>query len=160
MPRKSKKVVVIDEAGQQQSKGPDGQFYDRKERFAHWSRTCPTRLEKKFWKMIGADENPWKFFPQVPQDEYLMDFFSHQFNLCVELDGPEHAHRKARDAKRDQALLAAGIWTLRLTAGEMAIHTPHAIIALIESCLTNMVQVQVQSPAPQAQASKATTHAQ
>lgn len=157
MPRKSKKVVVIDEAGDRQSAAPDNKFFDRKQRFAAWSKACPTKLERKFFKLVGSEEGPFNFIPQFPMSGYLLDFFSPTFNICIEVDGPEHAHRKNHDAQRDKVLAEQGVRTLRISAGDLNIYTPHAIISLIESFIA---QVQVQSPAPQAQASKATTHAQ
>jgi very-short-patch-repair endonuclease len=114
-------------------------------------------LELKLWKILGKEDGPWGFIPQFTMSGYLLDFFSPTCNICLEADGPEHTHRKAHDAQRDKVLAEQGVRTLRISAGDLNIYTPHAIISLIESFIA---QVQVQSPAPQAQASKATTHAQ
>ena len=52
-----------------------------------------------------------RFRRQVPFDEYILDFYSPRYKLCVEIDGP--LHDQVRDAVRDQRFSERGIKTLR-----------------------------------------------
>jgi very-short-patch-repair endonuclease len=58
-----------------------------------------------------------KFNRQKPIDRYIIDFYSAQVKLAIEIDGAQHfddLHLKY-DLKRDSHLLKRGIKTLRFT---------------------------------------------
>jgi len=70
---------------------------------------------------------------------YEVDMLWSEQRLIVELDGYEyHRSRKAfeRDRKRDAALLAAGLHTLRVTARRLD-DEPTAILAEVGALLTS-----------------------
>jgi very-short-patch-repair endonuclease len=71
-----------------------------------------------------------RFRRQVPVDEYILDFYSPRYKLCVEIDGP--LHEVVRDAIRDRRLAERGVRTLRFD--EDAIGSMERIIE--ETCET------------------------
>lgn len=55
----------------------------------------------------------YKFLRQVPMGDYVVDFACHSRRLIVELDGGQHAARKAYDDRRDGWLERQGFYVLR-----------------------------------------------
>lgn len=82
-------------------------------------------------------------FPSVPIYRqciiygYIVDFYiaanrkdAPYKGLAIEVDGPHHANRIAYDMKRDAALSARRIKTLRFTLGEMQLNMPAVLVAV------------------------------
>lgn len=124
-----------------------------KTRFKLWSMANPTALEKKVWKVLGGDFNPWGFTPQVEHGEFQLDFYSKRWRFCIEADGPEHLKTVAADATRDAILAKAGIITLRLTPADLVRNSPQKIYDLIEVCIRDREPVE-DAPAPEQGKSK------
>lgn len=104
----------------------------RHTRFLHWSKERMTSLERKIWDLLGKEGNVWFFKPQQELHGYLVDFYSAEFNLVIEADGPDHIWSYKEDEERDNALRAKGINTLRLTPGDLVQYTPQEIFDIIE----------------------------
>ena len=124
-------------------KGEEPVEEDPAQRFARWSATHMTRLEKKVWGMLGAELNPWRFRPQVVVGPYTLDFLSRKVMVCIEADGPEHLKTQKADNARDAYLEKQGIMTLRLTNADFVRYTPQRLYALVEelSHVRNVVKV-------------------
>lgn len=60
-----------------------------------------------------------KFRRQRSLGPYILDFYCADARLCVEVDGQNHADRRAADARRDAFLRAQGVETLRFTVTEV-----------------------------------------
>jgi len=60
-----------------------------------------------------------KFRRQHPVGSYVLDFFCHEANLAIELDGGQHAEAQARDEMRTAFLKSKGIDVLRFWNNEM-----------------------------------------
>ncbi|QKK08041.1 MAG: DUF559 domain-containing protein [Planctomycetota bacterium] len=61
----------------------------------------------------------YKFRRQHPIGPYIADFFCHDAQLIVEVDGATHGPRRAQDARRDAWFDQRGIRTLRVPATEV-----------------------------------------
>jgi very-short-patch-repair endonuclease len=61
------------------------------------------------------------FRNQHPIGPYVLDFYCAQAKLCIEVDGADHTReaRISRDAARDAWLAEMGIYTYRITAGDV-----------------------------------------
>jgi very-short-patch-repair endonuclease len=57
-----------------------------------------------------------QFRRQVVVHGFIVDFFAPAARLVVEVDGAHHTRQRGADKRRDQALAAAGLSTLRLPA--------------------------------------------
>jgi len=86
--------------------------------FARKLRSEQTDAEQLVWSLLrdrrlaGA-----KFRRQHPLEaggrRYILDFYSHELKLAIELDGGQHQERTDQDAARTQALSGHGIAVLR-----------------------------------------------
>ena len=81
-----------------------------------------TGLEKKVFTLLGGKGSPWGFIPQFPLHGYILDFYSPEWKVAVEADGPVHVNRKAADAKREQILLGYGVRTLHITPADIRLN--------------------------------------
>lgn len=75
-----------------------------------------TSAEEKLWERLRARKCfGIKFRSQVGIGAYIADFYSHEYKLVIELDGPIHTTREAQiyDAVRNQYFADVGITTLR-----------------------------------------------
>lgn len=69
------------------------------------------------WRMLRNKRLGASFRRQYPLAGYVLDFYSPELRLCVEVDGKEfHEGRWAYDQNRDLALRAEGIRTVRIPA--------------------------------------------
>jgi very-short-patch-repair endonuclease len=84
--------------------------------FARQLRHHSTDAETKLWWILRSRKlSGFKFRRQHPVAGYILDFFCIKANLCVELDGGQHADDEARayDERRTAALAERGIRVLR-----------------------------------------------
>ena len=74
-----------------------------------------TPWERKLWYEFLRSYQP-RFQRQKAIGEYIADFYCAKARLIIELDGGGHytAEQRAADAKRDEALAAAGLTVLRI----------------------------------------------
>ena len=76
-----------------------------------------------------------KFRRQHPIGPYVLDFYSSEHRLAVEVDGWGHNMGPAgRDERRDAHLLREGIRTLRIPAVEVLQNLDAVVDAIIGEC--------------------------
>ena len=77
--------------------------------------------EGLLWRELRKRPSGLKFRRQHPSGAYVLDFYCSDARLAVEIDGLSHdfGNRPERDAMRDGWFVAAGIVTLRVSAGEV-----------------------------------------
>ena len=91
---------------------------DSKTRFARKLRLSPTRQEAEMWRHIRARRLAGaKFRRQSVILGWIADFYCAGSKLVVEIDGATHL--KEKDERRDQAMRAVGIRTLRFANAEI-----------------------------------------
>jgi len=85
-------------------------------------RTKQTDAETLLWYFLrNRDFCGIKFRRQHPVCGYILDFYCHEANLAIELDGSGHSEdeRKLYDAERTRVLEGAGIKVLRFWNDEV-----------------------------------------
>ena len=90
--------------------------------FARKLRHEATDAESYLWSILrNRRVHRRKFRRQHPLQPYVLDFFCAELNLCIELDGGQHAdpEGKRKDTIRDAFLRQKGIRTLRFTNHDM-----------------------------------------
>lgn len=97
-------------------------------------RKRSTAWERLLWKHIRAHKIGYHFRRQHPFGPYVLDFYCHESKLCIELDSDQHAFRADRDAERDRYLEGFGIYTLRLSNGEVGADTFQCIERIMKLC--------------------------
>ena len=80
-----------------------------------------THGEKLLWRELRNRKLGVKFRRQHPIGEYILDFYSEEARLAVEVDGPHHAEQHDYDERRDEVLNSLGIGVLRLEADAVVI---------------------------------------
>lgn len=88
-------------------------------KYARQNRRAYTPAEDAIWQVIRKEQLGVKFRRQQPVGPYILDFYSAEARLAVEVDGSAHEGLEAYDAKRDEDLAAEGILTLRFTNQEV-----------------------------------------
>lgn len=64
--------------------------------------------EIKDKKLLG-----YQFHRQVPMLNYIVDFYCHELQLAIEIDGDSHDNKVSYDRKRQKELEAYGVQILR-----------------------------------------------
>jgi very-short-patch-repair endonuclease len=90
-----------------------GRHFER----ARGMRTEMTEAERLVWRILRGEQLAVKFRRQHPIGPYIVDFYSWQAGLVVEIDGDSHFSDEAQvyDQERSQYLEALGLTVLRFT---------------------------------------------
>ena len=89
-----------------------------------FSRTLRTqsvsRAEKQLWlSVLKSNKIGVKFNRQRPIDHFIVDFFSKELGLIIEIDGNSHDNNPTYDRYRQDKLIALGFTLLRFKEGEV-----------------------------------------
>lgn len=76
-----------------------------------------TETENKLWQHIRNKQLGVKFRRQHPLGPYVVDFYSHEIRLIIEVDGEYHLaeSQKEIDKLRDEKIIASGCRILRFS---------------------------------------------
>jgi very-short-patch-repair endonuclease len=79
-------------------------------------RTHGVKAEAYMWKMLKNSASGYKFTRQKPILHYIADFYCHELQLVVEIDGSSHndSEQYRYDRQRDRDMNALGIKVVRL----------------------------------------------
>jgi len=72
-------------------------------------RKNPTKSEAILWDKIRKKSLRVEFHRQVPVLDYIVDFYSHEIGLFIELDGSSHESKFWEDAKRQGRIEQYGV---------------------------------------------------
>ena len=77
-------------------------------------RRNSTDAEQTLWLQLrGRRLEGWKFRRQVSMDPYIVDFFSLDAKLVIEVDGGQHDANRAKDEIRTRYLEGLGLRVIR-----------------------------------------------
>ena len=79
-------------------------------------RTHGVKAEAYMWKILKNSISGYKFTRQKPILHYIADFYCHELQLVVEIDGSSHniQERYLHDHQRDRDMEALGLRVVRL----------------------------------------------
>jgi very-short-patch-repair endonuclease len=106
---------------------------DEKRKFilgqARRMRKDATDAEQLLWHIIRSNALGVKFRRQHPAEGYILDFYSHEVRLAIELDGGQHNETDLaeKDSDRTNALCASGIEVLRFWNNDILQNTDDVI---------------------------------
>ena len=98
-----------------------------------------TRTERLLWAELRARRfHDLKFRRQHPIENFVVDFYCHNANLIVEIDGGVHRTPEARerDASRQEFLEGSGYRVLRIPAELVESDLPAALEIIRQATLT------------------------
>lgn len=106
-------------------------------RFARGMRRQPTRPEGRIWSWLRARRfSHWKFRRQHPTGRYILDFYSAELQLAIELDGSHHAAEWMIDheSERTRELRSRGIEVVRIP-NELLIRDPESVSEFLKATI-------------------------
>ena len=94
-----------------------------------------TPAEKILWKELRTNKlNGLHFRRQQIIHGYFADFYCHQHELIVELDGGIHELQKEYDVEREEYLIAIGFRIIRFTNEEINENLRDVLQKIVDSC--------------------------
>jgi very-short-patch-repair endonuclease len=98
-------------------------------------RATPTVAESTMWYYLrGHRLSGYKFRQQQTLGNYIVDFYCHNCQLVVEIDGDSHAEQVEYDADRTAWLEQCGYKVLRFTNDEVRYQIKEVLAALLKEC--------------------------
>ena len=99
--------------------------------FAHMMRRHPTPMERKLWMRLRANRMGTCFRRQFVLAPFIVDFYSNELHLAVEVDGPIHRRQRAYDARRSEYLRSRyGVRIVRVSNHEVQWHLMKADVRI------------------------------
>lgn len=104
---------------------------------ARFLRKEDTKAEQILWKTLRGNKLGIKWRRQHPIDMYILDFYSPQINLCIELDGSVHRNQDSKeyDHARENYLKSKNISVLRFWNGEIEKDLNNVIDKIRKHCI-------------------------
>ncbi len=98
-------------------------------------RRVMTPSEKILWKCLKANRlNGLHFRRQQIIHGYFADFYCHQHELIVEVDGDVHEFQQDYDAEREKYLISLGLRIVRFTNEEITNNLKDVLNKIVEEC--------------------------
>jgi very-short-patch-repair endonuclease len=108
-------------------------------RYNPYLRTLARKLRKEstlseilLWQQIKSKSLGVEFHRQVPIDNYIVDFYCHELNLVIEIDGSSHHDEEVEknDFSRQERLEGLGIKFIRFDDLEIKKNMQHVLASL------------------------------
>ena len=117
---------------------------------ARQQRVEPTRAEDTLWQWLrGKQLENLKFRRQQPIERFIVDFYSSELRLVVEVDGEIHQYTQAEDAIRQAYLESIGLRVIRFTNDEV-LHDVKGVLSQIAATAHEQTQfTDKHSPLPE-----------
>ena len=98
-------------------------------------RRLMTPAEKKLWQYLRAGHlDGFHFRRQQVIGRFIVDFYCHQANLVVEVDGGVHLEQAEYDRERDTYLQSHGFDILRFTNQEVNRSLETVLAVILQAC--------------------------
>jgi very-short-patch-repair endonuclease len=107
--------------------------------FVRQLRRDQTDPEKLLWYSVRSRQLcGLKFRRQYPLGPYILDFYCHQYKLCIELDGGQHYESAGiqHDTQRQVFLTSHGVHTLRFSNSDVLQHLEEVLLQVAEATRT------------------------
>jgi len=95
-------------------------------------RKNSTLSEVLLWQKIKQRAYGVQFHRQVPMLDYIVDFYYHEIQLVIEIDGNSHEYKYFEDVKRQNRLEDYGVVFLRFTDIEIKNNIFSVELAILE----------------------------
>ena len=109
---------------------------------SRWLRNNPTKAERLLWKHLRQRQMEGiKFRRQHPLYNYILDFYSNELKLCIELDGDHHNEslKSLEDESRDATLKGMGIVVIRFSNEQVILNT-EGTLEEIRRCILRLME--------------------
>jgi very-short-patch-repair endonuclease len=94
-----------------------------------------TPAERLLWAQLRANRlQGFHFRRQQIIEPFIVDFYCHQANLVIEVDGDVHAGQQDYDRQREEQLQAHGLHVLRFTNREVVNQLDEVLQTILTTC--------------------------
>ena len=77
--------------------------------------TTVSKAEKHIWKaVLSRKQTGERFLRQRPIDHFIVDFFTPDLGLIIEIDGSSHLNKGEYDLYRQQKLESFGVYIFKI----------------------------------------------
>ncbi|MEA1786453.1 DUF559 domain-containing protein [Arenibacter sp. GZD96] len=94
-------------------------YHPKLRAYARELRKNSTLAEVLLWNQMKRKALGVEFHRQVPMLNYIVDFYSHEIRLAIEIDGNSHDLKQKYDDRRQYELEQYGVTFLRLSDREV-----------------------------------------
>jgi len=120
--------------------------------FARKLRLEQTDAEQLVWSLLrdrrlGGAKFRRQHPIEVDRKKFILDFYSHELKLAIELDGGQHQERVKQDVARTQALSGHGIAVLRFWSNDVLSQTD-SVLESIWNTVNEMTSTPTTAPSP------------
>lgn len=105
-------------------------YHPKLKEYARELRKNSTLSEVLLWKKIKNKALGVQFHRQVPIHKFIVDFYCHELQLAIEIDGSSHDNKYEYDAKRQGILENLGVHFIRFTDKEVKKEMFSVLLAL------------------------------
>ena len=105
-------------------------------------RNNSSKPEIIFWNEIKQKKfKGYDFHRQKPLLNYIVDFYCHELNLIIEIDGKQHdtEYQSEKDAERDEALKKWNLTVIRIPAAEILVDVS-AVMGILDAHIDSIEQ--------------------
>ena len=105
-------------------------------------RNNSSKPEIIFWNQVKQKKfKGYDFHRQKPLLNYIVDFYCHELNLIIEIDGKQHdtEYQAEKDAERDESLKKWDLTVIRIPAAEI-LDDVTAVMTILEAQIENIEQ--------------------
>ena len=96
-----------------------------------------TPAERRLWQRLRTNRlDGFHFRRQQIIAGFIVDFYCHQANLIIEVDGPIHDDQRAADEEREAILCSGELRVLRFTNAEILQDLPSVLDSIREALET------------------------
>ena len=107
--------------------------------YARELRNNSTLSEILLWQKIKGKALGVQFHRQVPINEFIVDFYCHELQLVIEVDGTSHDNKYVYDSKRQGILERKEVQFIRFTNDEIKKELFSVLLAL-ETKIEEIIQ--------------------
>jgi len=102
---------------------------------AKYLRENMTPEEKLLWEKLRRNQLGFRFKPQHPIENYIVDFYCHKAKLIIEIDGEIHNFQKDYDLGREAELKKYDLKIIRFTNKEVTENIDLVITKIIQNLI-------------------------
>jgi len=98
-----------------------------------------TETERIVWNRIRKKQLGVQFFRQFPILQYVVDFYSQEIGLAIEIDGSSHHNRFLEDSCRQGSIEELGVHFIRFT-NKQVLNDIDVVIKKLEETIIDLKQ--------------------
>ncbi len=126
------------------------EIYQATKQLAREQKQEPTPAEDRLWEALRNKQlSGFKFRRQQPIERFIVDFYSSETQLVIEVDGEIHQYTQADDAVRQQYLESLGLAVIRFTNDDVLHNLQDVLLKIATTTRERLDKTARFSPLPE-----------